>query len=934
MESNGTWVWSLSHRQPAKVEERLTLWGDEALRLWLPQDDTLVRVRASEVRPLEATDLGHVERVKFTLCAARLANLAFEDVLLAPSDSAVIPLPHQIRALRRAVAGDRVRYLLADEVGLGKTIEAGLIMRELKLRGRVRRVLVISPKGLVKQWQAEMQVHFGEELRHLAPSEFGALRKVVQGDNVWRACDQVICSLDSVKPLEARRGWSAEELAAYNKDRYDDLVTAGWDLIVIDEAHRLGGSTEQVARHQLGLGLAEAAPYLLLLSATPHQGKTDAFHRLLCLLDKQAFPAVESVTRERVQPYIIRTEKRQAVTADGQPLFRPRFTQLRAVEWGPHADQEQLYEAVTTYVRHGYNQALRDKKPYIGFLMILMQRLVTSSTRAIRTALEKRLTALNEAADESNLPKLANERGGLVMPVDYPEEEWGEMSGQEQLDIVFTALREGMANEREEIEALLRLARKVEATAADAKSEALFALIRDLERAESDPDLKVLVFTEFVPTQAMLAEYFAARGISGVCLNGGMSMEERQQVQVAFAKEARVLISTDAGGEGLNLQFCHIVINFDIPWNPMRMEQRIGRVDRIGQNQAVRAFNFVFADTVEFRVREVLEEKLAVILADMGVDKTSDVLDSAEAGKLFDRLYLDALLHPDRVSESVGRAAEEIRRQAGSAQEKNRVLTAGEPLPLETAPKLPIADWVERMVGHYLAGYDGQIDTELDRVSIRWPGTDVKELYTLPGREPVPGAQILSLEHPRVRAMLTRLPRVAKGAPLPMVRLSNAPAGLRGVWSLWEVRMTTDGASRARLSPLFVQADGRNLAPTAKFLFESLMMDHWTCVGVRPAPDSVEAYADTESAAQETLRDVYHDLKRRHLAQVQQDEEKGEYSYRVRAKLLSEIGLPEVRQFRLRQLEDERQAWRAQLARQRELLPELHPLLLLDVSTA
>lgn len=934
MEEHGTWVWSIPHRQPAKVEERFDLWGDEALRLWLPQDDTFVRVRASEVRPLEASDLGHVERVKFTLCAARLANLAFEDVLLAPSDSAVIPLPHQIRALRRAVSGDRVRYLLADEVGLGKTIEAGLIIRELKLRGRVRRVLVIAPKGLVKQWQAEMKIHFGEELRHLAPAEFDTLRKVVPGDNVWRACDQVICSLDSVKPLEARRGWTAEELAAYNKDRFDDLIAAGWDLIVIDEAHRLGGSTEQVARHQLGLGLAEAAPYLLLLSATPHQGKTDAFHRLLTLLDKQAFPAVESVTRERVQPYVIRTEKRQAVTADGQPLFKPRFTQLRPVEWGTHADQEQLYEAVTSYVRHGYNQALRDRKPALGFLMILMQRLVTSSTRAIRTALEKRLAALTAASDEANLPALANAHGGISIPADYPEDEWSDLNGQEQLDIVFTALREGMANERGEIDGLLRLARQVEAGGADAKAEALIDLIRDLERAESDPDMKVLIFTEFVPTQEMLAEFLGARGISTVRLNGSMSMEERQQVQASFGKATRVLISTDAGGEGLNLQFCHVIINFDIPWNPMRMEQRIGRVDRIGQKHPVRAFNFVFADTVEFRVREVLEEKLAVILADMGVDKTSDVLDSAEAGKLFDRLYLEALLHPDRVPETVGRVTDEIRQQAGNAHEKNRVLTAPEPFQPDTAPKLPIADWVERMVGHYLAGYDGQLDAELDRVRIRWPGGAAFETYTMPGREPVPGGALLSLEHPRVRAMLTRLPRVADGAPVPTLRLADAPAGLRGVWSLWEVRISSDTGSRARLSPLFVQADGRNLAPTAKYLFERLMMDAWTCSGVLAPEASAEVYQRSHAAARETLHEVYLDLKRRHLAQVQQDEEKGEYSYRVRAKLLGEIGLPEVRKFRLRQLEGERQAWRVQLERQRDLLPELHPLLMLEVFSA
>ena len=200
--------------------------------------------------------------------------------------------------------------------------------------------------------------------------------------------------MDSVKPLEGRRGWSREEVAEYNRERFEDLVTAGWDLVVVDEAHRLGGSSDQVARYRLGKGLVEAAPYLLLLSATPHQGKTDAFHRLVALLDPAAFPDPVSVNKERVQPYVIRTAKRRAIDANGEQLFKPRNTRLVPVGWSErHRQQRQLYEAVTEYVRMGYNQALREKKSYVGFLMILMQRLVTSSTRAIRTTLERRLAA-------------------------------------------------------------------------------------------------------------------------------------------------------------------------------------------------------------------------------------------------------------------------------------------------------------------------------------------------------------------------------------------------------------------------------------------------------------------------------------------------------------------------------------------------------------
>ena len=221
--------------------------------------------------------------------------------------------------------------------------------------------------------------------------------------NAWQMFSQVVVPMDSVKPLDKRRGWSAAQVGEYNRERFEDLISAGWDLVIVDEAHRLGGSTDQVARFKLGQGLAEAAPYFLLLSATPHQGKTDAFHRLVSLIDAQEFPDISSVTRERVQPYVIRTEKRRAIDAEGKPLFKPRRTQLAPVSWEDrHRNQQLLYEAVTEYVREGYNQAMREKRSYIGFLMILMQRLVVSSTSAIRTTLERRLEVLKEPRMNAN----------------------------------------------------------------------------------------------------------------------------------------------------------------------------------------------------------------------------------------------------------------------------------------------------------------------------------------------------------------------------------------------------------------------------------------------------------------------------------------------------------------------------------------------------
>lgn len=594
------WQYSTVHNSACKVIEEQTLWGQTVCRVWLPNQDAVVRVPRSALRPLSADLQPEIEagRIAYVAAAAKVAEVlegstsATEGhVLLAPMESNVIPLPHQIHALSRAISGDRVRYLLADEVGLGKTIEAGLIMRELKLRGLVRRILVVAPKGLATQWVAEMRTHFNEHFQLILGEDLSTLQRMKAGDhatywaapagldkldmsqavNPWQVFDQAIVSLDSVKPLDKRRGWTQEKIDAYNRSRFEDLITAGWDLVVVDEAHRLGGSTDQVARYKLGKGLAEAAPYVLLLSATPHQGKTDAFHRLMNLLDDDAFPDMDSVSRDRVAPYVIRTEKRKAINADGKPLFKPRRTQMAPVAWeSRHHLQQLLYEAVTDYVREGYNQALREKKRHIGFLMILMQRLVVSSTRAIKTTLERRLEVLR-----SGLLVTSSKLEELETQNQEPETLY-DMDGQELLDELLKSHVSALQSEGSHVQTLLDAAVRCEQAGPDAKAEALIEWIYELQAEENEPDLKVLIFTEFVPTQQMLKEFLEARGISVVTLNGSMDMEERKQAQDAFRTSHRVLVSTDAGGEGLNLQFAHVIINYDIPWNPMRLEQRIG----------------------------------------------------------------------------------------------------------------------------------------------------------------------------------------------------------------------------------------------------------------------------------------------------------------------------------------------------------------------
>lgn len=917
-----TWLWSEAHGAAGRVVQVDRLWGETVYTLWLPSLNQVARVPARQLRALDAVARASPAELSYLASAARAADALGRTGAMAPVDASVIPLPHQIQALRRAISLDDMRYLLADEVGLGKTVEAGLVLRELKLRGLVKRTLVVAPKGLVTQWVAEMQTHFGEEFHLLIPSEVLQAQPAPPETNIWRAHGQVVCPMDSVKPLEARHGWSQAQVDAYNRVRFDDLVDGGWDLIIVDEAHRLGGSTEHVARYRLGLGLSQASPYLLLLSATPHQGNSDAFHRLMALLAERTFPHVESVNRESVRPYVIRTEKRRAVSAEGRPLFKPRHTQLIAVPWDRHREQAALYEAVTEYVREGFNQALREKKSHIGFLMTLMQRLVSSSTQAIRSTLERRLEVLREPEEQlSFIPTLS-------------EEEWEDLDAQEQMEMMLR-LRSAFRTEAREIESLLTLAERAEARGPDAKAEALLEWIYRLQREEANPELKVLIFTEFVATQRMLAQYLTDRGFTTVCLNGSMDLGSRRIVQRQFAGEARVLVSTDAGGEGLNLQFCHLVVNFDMPWNPMRLEQRIGRVDRIGQVHTVRALNLMLQASVEYRVREVLEQKLAVILHDLGIDKTGDVLDSAQAGRMFDDVFTESILHPEEMETWVDRAVEKVRAEAQTALGANDLLGSDEPDPAAAREVLhhPLPGWVERMTVSYLRSHGGEAERHDGVWRLVWPGGKSEEVvFSAEDAAQYPAAQRLTLEDERVRRLVEGLTQVPGGAPIAVIRISGLPEGVRRLWSLWRITASSLNWEQRRFVALFVQEDGRVFLPTAQFIWDALVRGD---VEVTDSLDGREAGAMREKVADAIHRHgegVYGELHVAHGERLERERQKGERAFAMRRQALSRMAPAAGRYRRLAHLSLENVQWQKDIERSADVLPELYPVLLLQVN--
>jgi superfamily II DNA or RNA helicase len=942
----GDWCRHTRHTTPCRIIDRQSIWNETVFRVWLPTKDAIIRARASDLAPLASLEPTE-NAILHTAAAAKLLDALEDNLLLAPIQSSVVPLPHQLHALNKAMSGERIRYLLADEVGLGKTIEAGLILRELKLRGMVQRVLVVAPKSLVRQWQAEMRLHFGESFRLIEPAELAALRSFVSSaapgdrsgtgerdDNLWLMHDQVICSIDSVKPLEGRRGWSLERLAAYNRERFEDLVAASWDLVIVDESHRLGGSTEQVARYKLGSALAEAAPYLLLLSATPHQGKTDHFLRLIQLLDREAFPDEGSITRDRVRPFVIRTEKREAIDAEGQPLFKPRMTRLQAVTWqARHAAQQRLYEAVTGYVRHGYNQAMAAQQRHIGFLMILMQRLVTSSTAAIRATLEKRLEALNAPSPQASLSLFEDETD---------PEQWAELDGQSQADMaVQTAVEtlDGLAREKCEVEMLLDLARETEAAGTDAKAEALLELIYGLQQAESDPTIKVLVFTEFVPTQRMLADYLEGRGFTVALLNGSMDLDARTQAQLSFSQDAQILISTDAGGEGLNLQFCHVVVNFDMPWNPMRIEQRIGRVDRIGQQHVVRATNFVLEETVEYRVRQVLEEKLTVIAKEFGVDKAADVMDSVEAEPWFDELFVKGITDPESVDQQCDAVVTQIREKVAESRQGSDLIaeetSEGQRFSAEDARQWrdhPAQFWLERTITTGLPVRGGEAVQDGDHWRIRWldGSASTRACFDARTAEARPELEWITLEDMRARALIAELPRCVAGQPIPRVRISGLPETVAGVWSLWEISLSADTFSRKRFLPIFVNDDGRAFLPTARRIWDLLLTERMELLEALAPADSMHW---DQSLAAATVQGEQHiqELLELHRTRLQEARERARYAFEARDQAIGRIGLPAVRAYRRRRLKQEHKERMATLDAAETSLPGLNAIMMLRV---
>ena len=885
MYNTGDFVFDTVTGASVQVLERISAWGYVSYRVFNPATGAVYKASEDQLNKDGGSNSYDENYLRYVTLLSKIKNETAGG-LLSSLASGIIPLPHQLHVLNRAMENNNIRYILADEVGLGKTIEAGMIIKELKARGLVQRVLVVCPTGLVTQWASEMQEKFHEKFHVILPSDYDTIRRLTDSDDVYGQYDMVISPMDSIKPIEKHAGWTDERVEQYNQERIYSIINSGWDLIIIDEAHRVAGSSGEVARYKLGYLLSQASPYLLLLSATPHNGKTEPFLRLVRLLDEEAFPNARSIVKEQVAPYLIRTEKREAIDNNGNLLFKGRVTHLMTLNWdGRHTLQRELYEKVTQYVAKTYNKALRNKKRNMCliFLLIIMQRMVTSSTAAVRQSLERRLEVLKDRRTKL---------GSLT------EADLADIDIEEGMDEALEAISLDTEEEILELEEIIAVARQAEFQHPDVKVETLLDTVDEL--LNEDRDQKIIIFTEFVATQCYLQRILTAKGYTVTTLNGSMSIDERNEALAEFRDKTNIFISTDAGGEGLNLQFSNIIINYDLPWNPMKIEQRCGRADRIGQKRDVHIYNFIIEDTVENRVRQVLEEKLSVILKEMGVDKYSDVLDSEVAECDFTDVYMRSISRPSKIDEALRPVESEMKQQLANAQKYKDVIREEKDLTQLVGQEANFdVEEALRMLLTYFDGWQGNEITLIDRVGIN----DAKVT-----------------RHLQEDIMQDRF------SPLLSVGIKNFP-NEAGYFMLWELSLTDDDNDR-RIIPVFVN-EKMVLRPVAGKRIMDVFLDQASRLTVSSVPNlTAEAYEQLEQMSMDFSYDTFTELKDKHLQRNQESYNKYMYALKLRTEAAAQIGIENIRNSRLARLQREKETIEENYRKGQQVCPDFRLVLL------
>lgn len=579
---------------------------------------------------------GNPEKFKLFAEAERIKTAYQFDPLFAINCSVVDPLPHQVEAVYKFLLPQpRIRFLLADDTGAGKTIMTGLLIKEMLMRKMVERILIVTPGGLTKQWQEdEMGVKFNLPFTLVNSQVFNS------DPTIFQTHDRLVASIDLIC-----------------RDKYMKVLeNTNWDLVIFDEAHKLsayeyGLKTYRSRRYEAALMLSQRCEHVLLLTATPHRGRQDTFKRLLQLLDEDIFATadiaadrVKELSQDGLNKFFIRRLKEDMKDWEGNPLYVKRST--RTVSYQLTPEEKKLYDAVTKYLTKRKEEAISTKNIHVTLALAVMQRRLVSSIYAIKNTLQRRWTALQELVDELDRnPALWSQKEKLEELVDYDNvDDYEDLDDDEKdaLDAIlcdpkklkwFTTASspKELKHEAQEVKTLYEMANNLYMQNQEEKK---YQELKHLLKSQGVVDgEKLVLFTEHKDTLLYLQDRLKNNGYKVTTIHGGMSVDERRESQVKFmTDQAQILIATDAAGEGINLQFCRLLINWDIPWNPNRLEQRMGRVHRYGQKRDVLVFNMVADNTREGQVLAKLLQKLDNIREDLGDDRVYDVIQDVLKG--------------------------------------------------------------------------------------------------------------------------------------------------------------------------------------------------------------------------------------------------------------------------------------------------------------
>lgn len=598
-------------------------------------------------------------RFRLGIEALRL-GLAYEyDPYFSLSIARVDPLPHQLEAVYDYFLKlPRIRFLLADDPGAGKTIMAGLLLKELKIRGLAKRTLIVTPASLSFQWQREMKDKFREDFEVVR----GDVLRANYGANPFQDKNQVIASVSWVSVIE---------------DAKNSLLRSHWDLIIVDEAHKMSAysSDKKTLAYQLGESLSTMTDHYLLMTATPHKGDPKNFCLFLELLDKDVYGSVKSLEeamRRNSAPFYLRRTKEALITFPDPETGKSKkiFTKRNVETVGFQINDEELdfYDALSDYVEDQSIKASVDDSARgraLTFTMAMLQRRFSSSIYAVRRSLQRMMDKRQRILDDP--AGYRQEQMIKQRPKDFDDLTEAEQQKiiDELEEVVASVDPVALRQEIHQLRGLIAQAMELEEREIESK---LVKLREEIVKQGvfDDPKMKLLIFTEHKDTLDFLVARLRDWGLSVTQIHGGMNVGDRDTpntriyAEREFRESAQVLVATEAAGEGINLQFCWLMINYDIPWNPVRLEQRMGRIHRYGQEKDCLIFNFVSLNTREGRVLAKLLEKLKEIRKELGTDHVFDVIGEIFPANQLEKMFREMYAHILKEEDIKARIVEEI----------------------------------------------------------------------------------------------------------------------------------------------------------------------------------------------------------------------------------------------------------------------------------